>query len=117
MIKLDLIKNKMFTMIVLSICVLFANISAQDMAVPANLQAALFKKIFTFNRTLQAKGNFEVAVIGASGNDMVLAFKEAGVNAKAVIKFQQALPLFMLCRVLIRQLNSQLQKAFFLFPV
>jgi len=84
MIKSDLIKNRMFAIVVLSICVLAANISAQDMAVPANLQAALFKKIFTFNRTLQAKGNFEVAVIGASGNDLAVAFKEAGVNAKAV---------------------------------
>jgi len=84
MMKNNSLSKKMIILITLVICLSSLNISAQDMAVPVNLQAALFKKIFTFNRTLQAKGNFEVAVLGASGNDMVAAFKEAGVNAKAV---------------------------------
>ena len=58
------------------------NSFAQDMAVPANLQAALFKKIFAFNKTLAAKGNVEVAVIGAGAEEVISAFKQAGVNAK-----------------------------------
>jgi hypothetical protein len=57
---------------------------SQDMAVPANLQAALFKKIFAFNKTLLANGKIEVAVVGAGGGDVVAAFKEAGVDAKAL---------------------------------
>ncbi len=54
---------------------------AQD--VPVNLQAALFKKIFSFNKTLQAKGSFEVAVLGSGGDAVAAALKDAGVNAKA----------------------------------
>ena len=59
-----------------------ANIYSQE--VPANLQAALFKKIFSFNKTLSAKGSVEIGVIGASGDGIVAAFKEAGINAKAM---------------------------------
>jgi hypothetical protein len=59
------------------------NIIAQEMAVPANLQAALFKKILSFNKTLTAKGNFEVSIIGSGADAVVSAFKEAGLNAKA----------------------------------
>jgi len=59
---------------------------AQEMPVPVNLQAALFKKIFAFDKTLQSKGNVEVAVLtgSGSGDDIVSAFKAAGVNVKAV---------------------------------
>jgi hypothetical protein len=57
-------------------------IIAQD--VPVNLQAALFKKIFSFDKTLQAKGSFEVAVLGTGGDGVASAFKEAGINAKAI---------------------------------
>jgi hypothetical protein len=56
---------------------------AQDMAVPVSLQAALFKKIFSFDKTLASKG-IEVAVLGAGGDAMVAAFKDAGIEAKAV---------------------------------
>ncbi|HLP18319.1 MAG TPA: YfiR family protein [Bacteroidota bacterium] len=56
---------------------------AQEMAVPVNLQAALFKKIFSFDRTLASKG-VEVAVLGAGGDAVAAALKDAGVNAKAV---------------------------------
>ena len=57
-----------------------ANVFAQD--IPANLQAALFKKIFSFDKTLSAKGNIDVAVIGDGADIMVSAFKGIGVNAK-----------------------------------
>ena len=70
----------------ITICLLFLTIfdtNAQEMAIPANLQAALFKKIFSFDKTLAAKGNFEVAVIGDGADEIVSAFKGAGVNAKA----------------------------------
>ena len=56
---------------------------SQEMSVPANLQAALFKKIFSFNKTLQGKGNLEVSVIGNGSGEIVSAFKDAGVNAKS----------------------------------
>lgn len=68
--------------------ILFAaqGIFAQDMAAPANLQAALFKKIFAFDKTLKSKGSIEVVVLSAdgSGDDIVSAFKGAGVNARLV---------------------------------
>ncbi|MFH1198030.1 MAG: YfiR family protein [bacterium] len=54
--------------------------------VPANLQAALFKKIFSFDKTLTAKGSYEVAVLSGSGSGdaIVAALKEVGVSAKSV---------------------------------
>ncbi|MBK8946119.1 MAG: hypothetical protein IPM32_12725 [Ignavibacteriae bacterium] len=74
--KISIIKSMIIFLILTSITF------SQDMAVPANLQAALFKKIFSFNKTLVAKGNFEVAVIGSGADAIVAAFKEAGINAK-----------------------------------
>lgn len=61
------------------------NINSQGMDVPANLQVALFSKIFMFNKTVQAKG-VEVAVLSSdnSGGDVVSAFTAAGIKAKAV---------------------------------
>ncbi|MBN1302615.1 MAG: YfiR family protein [Melioribacteraceae bacterium] len=63
-----------------------ANILAQGMDIPANLQAALFKKIFAFNNTLKSKGSAEVAVLtgSGSGGDVVAAFKDAGISVKEV---------------------------------
>jgi len=67
---------------VLFLGVFAINSNAQEMAVPAGLQAALFKKIFSFDKTLAAKGTIEVAVIGNGGDAIVSAFKDAGVSAK-----------------------------------
>jgi hypothetical protein len=75
----NFIKNKVLIVILFLITILTTKIFAQD--VPANLQAALFKKIFAFDKTLQTKG-IEVAVLGG-GDEMVAAFKDAGVNVKA----------------------------------
>ena len=72
--------RKMLILIVFILGLISIDISAQE--VPANLQAALFKKIFAFDKTLQAKG-VEVAVLGG-GDDIVAAFKDAGINVKAV---------------------------------
>ena len=79
----NFIDKKVFTVIFLLLGLITVNSFAQEMAVPANLQAALFKKIFSFNKTLTAKGNVEVAVIGSGADEVVSAFKDAGVNAKA----------------------------------
>ena len=76
--------NKIITNIILLICLISMSGFAQEMPVPANLQAALFKKIFSFNKTLQAKGNVEVAVLGGGSGEVVSAFKEVGLNVKAV---------------------------------
>ena len=77
-------KSRLTFVVLLLLSLITVNSFAQDMAVPANLQAALFKKIFSFNKTLTAKGSVEVAVIGAGADEVVSAFKDAGVNAKAV---------------------------------
>lgn len=79
-------KRKTVLFIVCFILFAASNIFAQSMSVPANLQAALFKKIFAFDKTLKSKGNIEVTVLSAdgSGDEIVSAFKGAGVNAKVV---------------------------------
>lgn len=61
------------------------DINSQEMPVPVNLQAALFKKIFTFDKTLQSK-SVEVAILSADGSatEVVNSFKEAGINVKVV---------------------------------
>jgi hypothetical protein len=79
----NMINRRIAFIALLLLTTLVVNNFAQDMAVPANLQAALFKKIFSFNKTLTAKGNVEVAVIGAGSDEVVSAFKSVGVNAKA----------------------------------
>ena len=63
-----------------------ANNFAQEMAFSASVQANLFKKIFAFDKTLTSKGNVEVAVLSGSGSGeaMAAAFKQVGVNAKAI---------------------------------
>jgi len=73
--------KRVFIFAVILLGVITTNILAQE--VPANLQAALFKKIFSFDKTLQSKG-VEVAVIGGSGDEIVAAFKDAGINAKTI---------------------------------
>lgn len=59
---------------------------SQEMAVPVNVQAALFKKIFCFDKTLQSKGNFELVIL--SGNEspeaVANAFRNIGVNTKTI---------------------------------
>ena len=77
--RISLKEYKMIFMTLLFLGTASVSNYAQD--VPANLQAALFKKIFAFDKTLQSKG-IEVAVLGG-GDDIVSAFKEAGVNVKA----------------------------------
>lgn len=72
--------KKIFIVMFFVLNIIPLSIFAQE--VPANLQAALFKKIFSFNKTLQAKG-VVVAVIGNSSDAIVSAFKEAGINVKA----------------------------------
>jgi len=59
---------------------------AQEMAVPANLQAALFKKIFAFDKTVQAKGSASVVILSTDGSadEIAAAFSSAGINAKVV---------------------------------
>lgn len=76
--KIYKINKLLITIFILSGAITY-NISAQS--VPTNLQAALFKKIFSFDKTLA--GGAEVAVIGPSSDGIVSAFKAAGINAKA----------------------------------
>ena len=85
----NFIKSKIFTIMIFLIGITTVNNFAQEMAVPANLQAALFRKIFAFDKTLAAKGNVEVAVIGSGADEVVSAFKDAGVNAKAASDIEQ----------------------------
>ena len=59
---------------------------AQDMPVPANLQAAIFKKVFSLNKTLTGKGSYDVLVVYAQSggqDEIVQAFTSAGISARA----------------------------------
>lgn len=78
-----MLNRKILIFAISLICFTALNIYAQ---VPANLQAALFKKIFTLDKTLAAKGTTEVAVLTGSGNgdEIVSAFSSVGISAKAV---------------------------------
>jgi hypothetical protein len=79
-------KSKIFTILLFLIGITTTNSFAQDMAVPANLQAALFKKIFAFDKTIQAKGSTDVVILSADGSadEIASAFKSVGINAKVV---------------------------------
>ncbi|MGE5430415.1 MAG: YfiR family protein [Syntrophomonadaceae bacterium] len=79
-------KRKVILFVACFIIAAASNIFAQDMSVPGNLQAALFKKIFAFDKTLRSKGNIEVVVLAGdgSGDAIVSDFKAAGVNARSV---------------------------------
>lgn len=62
--------------------------SAQEMPVPPQLQAALFKKIFDYDRTLSEQSSVRVAVVHG-GDDAVAvmvanAFQNDGVDAVVV---------------------------------
>jgi hypothetical protein len=62
--------------------------AAEDMPVPVDLQAALFKKIFEYDRTLQNRGVVLVAVVGPAdspvSDEVVAAFGAAGIRAERV---------------------------------
>ncbi len=77
---------KTFTFILLAVVAALSTevLHAQRTAVPANLQAAIFKKILGFDKTLQLKGKIEVAMVygDASVKDAIIeAFKDLGISA------------------------------------
>ncbi|MCX6139198.1 MAG: YfiR family protein [Ignavibacteriales bacterium] len=57
-----------------------SNVLAQT--VPATLQAALLKKIFSFDKSLSGKAAIDVVVIG-SADDVVAALNAVGMKAKS----------------------------------
>jgi hypothetical protein len=68
---------------------------AQDMPVPVKLQAAIFKKVLGFDKTLQSAGGYEILVAfgessGPAKDEAVEAFKAMGVVVKAVAVGQLA---------------------------
>lgn len=55
-------------------------------AVPTKLQAAIFKKVFTLNNTLQERGDYDVLVVyngGGGHEEVVKAFSAVGISARA----------------------------------
>lgn len=63
--------------------------SAQDMPVPARFQALLFKRLFAYDKALQARGPARVLVVtaapgGGAAQDLVREFTAVGVQAEAV---------------------------------
>ena len=62
--------------------------SVDPMPVPLDLQAALFKKIFEYDRTLQDRGAVLVAVVGPPdspvSDEVVSAFSAAGLSAERI---------------------------------
>jgi hypothetical protein len=79
-------------LLILGIVLFAGTLTAQHMPVPANLQSAIFKKIFGFDKTLQEKGRIEVAVVYgdiAAKDAIIAAFSDIGIPAVA-IKSEQA---------------------------
>ncbi len=79
-------------MLMLGIVFFAGTLVGQHMAVPANLQSAIFKKIFGFDKTLQQKGRVEVAVVygdAAAKDAIIAAFNDIGIPA-VPIKSDQA---------------------------
>jgi hypothetical protein len=64
------------------------HVSSEEMPVPLDLQAALFKKIFDYDRTLQNRPEVLVAVIGPDDSpvseQVVAAFVAAGIRAERI---------------------------------
>ncbi len=70
-----------------------STVRAQNMPVPATLQAAIFKKVITLDRTLAARQSAKMLVVyGASSagdyQAVLDAFKSAGLTATAVAEDQ-----------------------------
>ncbi len=63
-----------------------------DMPVPATLQAAIFKKVITLDRTLAARQSAKILVVhtGSGAEEVVGAFKAAGLTASPVAEGQLA---------------------------
>lgn len=66
--------------------------ASQPMPVPAQLQAAIFKKVITLDRTLTARQSAKILVVhsGSGADEVVDAFKAAGLTASAVAEGQLA---------------------------
>jgi hypothetical protein len=81
-----LLKRKIFTILLFLIGLTTVNSFAQEMAVPVNLQAALFKKIFAFDKTIQSKGSTDVMILSTDGSadEIASAFSSVGINTKVV---------------------------------
>jgi hypothetical protein len=76
-----------FLAIVLSFCCLLLPCLAQDMPVPPELQVAIFKKVFNYDKTIPGGApKMLVAYTDSSAavkDQVVKAFKEAGVSVTA----------------------------------
>ncbi len=80
-------RTRWIFLLIIGIVCFAETLTAQRMAVPANLQSAIFKKIFAFDKTLQEKGRIEVAVIygdAAAKDAIVAAFNDLGIPAVPV---------------------------------
>ena len=86
-------RRQNFILVLLGLMLFAGHLTAQRMTVPANLQAAIFKKILGFDKTLQAKGRIEVAVVygdEAAKDAIIEAFKDLEISA-VPLKSDQAL--------------------------
>ena len=72
----------------LAMCFVASTLRAEEMALPANLQSAMFKKIFGYDRSFEGQNEFSVLVVYANETselELILdAFDEVGVTATGV---------------------------------
>jgi len=69
-----------FAMVIALLAVFGAKAVAQEMPVPVPMQAALLKKILSFDKALAGKGSISVVVMGGGG-EIVSAFNGVGLAA------------------------------------
>ncbi len=80
-------KTKKILILMIGLMLSPGTVMAQRMALPASLQGAIFKKILGFDKTLQAKGRIEVAVIygdEVAKDAIVSAFKDLEISVVPV---------------------------------
>ena len=85
-------RTRNIVLLMVGIMLSAGTLAAQSMAVPANLQAAIFKKILGFDKTLQSKDRIEVAVVygDVAVKDAIIgAFNDLGI-ATVPLKSDQA---------------------------
>ena len=79
-------KVKITNLLLVLLCIsgIMANkVHSQDMPVPVNLQAVLFKKILLYDETLGTTNNLIVLSDSENGDKVVEAFNAAGIPAKS----------------------------------
>jgi hypothetical protein len=75
-------------LLLVSLAVVALPAAAEEMRLPAGLQAALFKKIFAYDKNLEARDAWSVLVVHSgspsAAEELIKGFDDVGIEASAV---------------------------------